>query len=391
MKYVYLDASSGVSGDMCLGALLDLGVDPALFKEKMAGLRLPVEIAVRRVRRGGFAALKVDVEIKGHEQHERNFADVERVILKSRLAPAVKDRALAIFTRLFEAEAKVHGRKFKEAHLHEAGRRRRPGRHRRDGLPSRGAGRRGRLLLAAQRRLGLGQDLARPPGRAAPGRGRAPEEGPRLRGLGRIGAGHADRGGHRRDAGQALPQAPRARVREDRPGRRDPRNSPRSRTSCGSITATPRPSTRPEERLHRRGDDRRRHAAAPGPLPGAGPRGGRPRRHPLPRRHEEEPAGDQALPARRVGSDGRPDRGRVPGDDVDRRALLSGRPARPRPRDPGPSASAARRSGIKVAALGGRTVNVQPEYEDLLKAARKTGRPLKEIAHAAVCEFARKR
>jgi pyridinium-3,5-bisthiocarboxylic acid mononucleotide nickel chelatase len=121
MKYVYLDASSGLSGDMTLGALLDLGVDPALFKERMAGLRLPVEIAVRRVRRGGFGALKVDVEIHGHERIERNFADVERIILKSRLAPAVKDRALAIFKRLFEAEAKVHGRTFREAHLHEAG------------------------------------------------------------------------------------------------------------------------------------------------------------------------------------------------------------------------------------------------------------------------------
>ncbi len=121
MKYVYLDASSGVSGDMCLGALLDLGVDPALFKERMAGLRLPVAIAVRRVRRGGFAALKVDVEIRGHEHIERNFGDVERIILKGRFAPAVKDRALAIFERLFEAEAKVHGRRFKEAHLHEAG------------------------------------------------------------------------------------------------------------------------------------------------------------------------------------------------------------------------------------------------------------------------------
>lgn len=121
MKYVYLDASSGLSGDMTLGALLDLGVDPALFREKMAGLRLPVEIAVRRVRRGGFAALKVDVEIRGHEPHERNFADVERLILKSRLAGPVKDRALAIFRRLFEAEAKVHGRRFAEAHLHEAG------------------------------------------------------------------------------------------------------------------------------------------------------------------------------------------------------------------------------------------------------------------------------
>ena len=121
MKYVYLDASSGLSGDMTLGALLDLGVDPALFKERMAGLRLPVEIAVRRVRRGGFAALKVDVEVGGHDHHERNFADIERIILKSRFAAAVKDRALAIFRRLFEAEAKVHGRTFGQAHLHEAG------------------------------------------------------------------------------------------------------------------------------------------------------------------------------------------------------------------------------------------------------------------------------
>jgi uncharacterized protein (TIGR00299 family) protein len=121
MKYVYFDASSGASGDMILGALLDLGVDTALFKEKMAGLRLPVEIAVRRVRRGGFGAVKVDVRVKGHEHIERTFADVERVIRRSRFSPSVKDKALAIFERLFVAEAKVHGRRLKEAHLHEAG------------------------------------------------------------------------------------------------------------------------------------------------------------------------------------------------------------------------------------------------------------------------------
>jgi pyridinium-3,5-bisthiocarboxylic acid mononucleotide nickel chelatase len=121
MRYVYLDASSGLSGDMILGALLDLGVEAALFEERMAGLRLPVEIAVRRVRRGGFAALKVDVEVHGHDHVERAFADVERIVRRSRFAPAVKDRALAVFKRLFQAEAKVHGRRFKEAHLHEAG------------------------------------------------------------------------------------------------------------------------------------------------------------------------------------------------------------------------------------------------------------------------------
>lgn len=121
MKYVYFDASSGASGDMILGALLDLGVDPALFKQKMAGLHLPVEIAVRRVRRGGFGAVKVDVRVKGHEHIERTLADVERVIRRSRFSPSVKDKALAIFERLFVAEAKVHGRRLKEAHLHEAG------------------------------------------------------------------------------------------------------------------------------------------------------------------------------------------------------------------------------------------------------------------------------
>jgi uncharacterized protein (TIGR00299 family) protein len=121
MKYVYLDASSGVSGDMCLGALLDLGVDAALFTERMAGLRLPVGIAVRRVRRGGFAAVKVDVDVRRHDHVERNFADIEKIVLKSRFRPAVKERALTVFKKLFEAEAKVHGRRFKEAHLHEAG------------------------------------------------------------------------------------------------------------------------------------------------------------------------------------------------------------------------------------------------------------------------------
>ena len=76
---------------------------------------------MRRVRRGGFSALKVDVRIREDRQVERTFADVERVILKSRFSGAVKDRSVAIFKRLFEAEARVHGRRLRDAHLHEAG------------------------------------------------------------------------------------------------------------------------------------------------------------------------------------------------------------------------------------------------------------------------------
>jgi len=121
MKYVYFDCPSGLSGDMILAALLDLGVNPRLFKGKMSGLRLPVEIQTHRVHRAGLAALKVDVHVRKSNTPERTFADVERLVLRSRFSGTVKDRAVAIFRKLFEAEAKVHGRRFREAHLHEAG------------------------------------------------------------------------------------------------------------------------------------------------------------------------------------------------------------------------------------------------------------------------------
>lgn len=121
MKYAYFDGSAGMSGDMVLGALLDLGVEPRLFRDRMAGLRLPVDIKARRVRRGGLGALKVDVAVRRADEVERTFADVERLILRSRFPGAVKDRAVAIFRKLFEAEARVHGRRFRETHLHEAG------------------------------------------------------------------------------------------------------------------------------------------------------------------------------------------------------------------------------------------------------------------------------
>lgn len=121
MTYAYFDAAAGLSGDMILGALLDLGVDPDLFRRSLAGLKLPVTIDVREVRRGGLRALKADVAVHRRRPLERRFADVERVIGRGRLDDSVKDRAIAVFRRLFEAEARVHGRAFEEVHLHEAG------------------------------------------------------------------------------------------------------------------------------------------------------------------------------------------------------------------------------------------------------------------------------
>lgn len=122
MKYAYFDASSGLSGDMILAALLDLGVSKREFKDAMAELRLPVDITSRNVQRAGLRGLKVDVRVnKGKESPARHWDDVESLIQKSPFSGMVKTTALAAFRILFEAEAKVHGGKFHEVHLHEAG------------------------------------------------------------------------------------------------------------------------------------------------------------------------------------------------------------------------------------------------------------------------------
>jgi len=121
MKTIYFDASAGASGDMILGALLDLGIPPSDFKNKMAGLKLPVEIEVKEVKRSSLRGLKVDVRVKTKKKNARKWDDVETFVQRSPFSAGIKKRALSIFKRLFEAEAHVHGRIFEETHLHEVG------------------------------------------------------------------------------------------------------------------------------------------------------------------------------------------------------------------------------------------------------------------------------
>jgi len=121
MKFVYFDACTGLSGDMILGALLDLGVSFSTFKKKMDELRLPVEIRNRETKRASLRGLKVDILVKRKKTIPRRWVDIETLIKGSPFSPAVKTNALAIFKHLFKAEAKVHGNKFRETHLHEAG------------------------------------------------------------------------------------------------------------------------------------------------------------------------------------------------------------------------------------------------------------------------------
>jgi uncharacterized protein (TIGR00299 family) protein len=121
MKYIYFDAPTGLSGDMILGALLDLGVPFSLFREKMAELKLPVEIQLEEAKRATLRGLKVNVLVKARRTVNRKRSDIENIIKRSPLSSSVKKNASAIFKKLFEAEAKVHGHNINEVHLHEAG------------------------------------------------------------------------------------------------------------------------------------------------------------------------------------------------------------------------------------------------------------------------------
>jgi len=121
MKFVFFDASSGLSGDMILGALLDLGVEPDRFVRAMGRLRLPVRIEVRETQRSHLRGLKIDVLVERRRPIERTLGDVERIIDRSPFPEAVRSRGRKIFRKLFEAEAKVHGRPLRAVHLHEAG------------------------------------------------------------------------------------------------------------------------------------------------------------------------------------------------------------------------------------------------------------------------------
>jgi len=122
MKIAYLDCTSGVSGDMFAGALIDAGVGLKYLEQELA--RLPVEgysVRKRRVRRCGIGAVKFDVVVTGEGQRARKWSDIRRIIESSGLDADIKERGLRVFRRLFDAEARVHRRRPENVHLHELG------------------------------------------------------------------------------------------------------------------------------------------------------------------------------------------------------------------------------------------------------------------------------
>ena len=177
MKTLYLDLFSGLSGDMFIGALLDLGADVRKLERELAKLKLDgYHLHVARQQKSGIEGVKFEVHLAhGHEPHhhhpdhhphdhphgeehghdhghhhdhahshdhdhshphqhheehehtphhheeERNFAAIKKLIQRSKLSPWVKQKSVAVFARIAEAEGKIHGKPPEQVHFHEVG------------------------------------------------------------------------------------------------------------------------------------------------------------------------------------------------------------------------------------------------------------------------------
>ena len=120
-RVAYLDCVGGLAGDMLVAALLDAGADVDVLRgvSGQLGLR-DVEIAVEEVERGGLRALHVRVS-SGTQPPRRSWREIRSVVLDADLAGDVRTRALAVLTRLAEAEARVHGVAPEDVLFHELG------------------------------------------------------------------------------------------------------------------------------------------------------------------------------------------------------------------------------------------------------------------------------
>lgn len=151
MAIYHLDCSSGIAGDMFLGACLDLGLPVEVLADVVARLGLAgVSVESRQASRGGFMGTRFRVlqdgkplegpdpeegehgqghgHHHGHDhghphrhEHTRGLAEIRAMIQGSALAHSVKERALRLFQRLGEAEAKAHGVAIERVHFHEVG------------------------------------------------------------------------------------------------------------------------------------------------------------------------------------------------------------------------------------------------------------------------------
>ena len=122
-KILYYDASSGISGDMNLAALVGLGVDFNYLCSELEKLNLSGEFRLeqKNVVKNGIAATKIDVVLLKSQPHARSYADIKQILTSSNLSEICKKKAAAIFHVIAQSEAKVHAVSIDEVHFHEVG------------------------------------------------------------------------------------------------------------------------------------------------------------------------------------------------------------------------------------------------------------------------------
>jgi uncharacterized protein (TIGR00299 family) protein len=139
MKILYLDLFSGIAGDMFIAALLDLGVDARQLERELKKLKLDgYHLHISRQQKSAIVGVKFDVHLApepdhehahdhGHQHHDhshddsRNFSEIKQLISRSKLSAWVKQKSIAVFQRIAEAEGKIHGLPPSEVHFHEVG------------------------------------------------------------------------------------------------------------------------------------------------------------------------------------------------------------------------------------------------------------------------------
>ena len=122
-KVLYFDCFSGISGDMMVGALLDLGIDSAAFAHELSAMGLGgYNFEVRKTTKNAITGTDFSVILlQPDAQEERNLYEIEQLIERGGIKDGVKRLAKSVFREIAQAEATVHGKSIKEVHFHEIG------------------------------------------------------------------------------------------------------------------------------------------------------------------------------------------------------------------------------------------------------------------------------
>jgi hypothetical protein len=120
MRIAYIDAFSGIAGDMTVAALIDAGAPAETLCAGLDSLGTGARFTVSKVKRKGIAATKFDIEYEDRKKH-RHLPHIVKMIEAAALPDAVKQNAVKVFQALGAAEAQVHGTTIEKVHFHEVG------------------------------------------------------------------------------------------------------------------------------------------------------------------------------------------------------------------------------------------------------------------------------